>query len=140
MKTFAKILIACTLLLAVTMSFASCGLFGLNLEKLEDKLEDKGYEAEFYTDSELTSFIKSSIFASLVDSDKVESLLVAGSENGKETFVAIELESKEDAEKVYESIESYIDTIKNYSQVELEYGMKGAVVYIGTSGIIDDAI
>ena len=140
MKTFAKILIACTLLLAVTLSVASCGLFGLNLEKLEDKLEDKGYEAELYTDEEVASMVKSSMFASMLEADKVEALLIAGSENGKETFIAIQFEDKDNAEETYETLESALDSIKSLANIELEIGMKGAVIYIGTSGIIDDAI
>lgn len=140
MKTVAKILIVCTLLLGITLSFASCGLFGLNLEKLEDKLEDKGYEAELYTDDEIKSFLKTSPFASSIESDKVNSVLVASNLKELETFIAVEFESKDDAKKAYEDLESALENLEKLSKVDLELGMKGAVVYLGTATIVDDAI
>lgn len=119
MKTVAKILIVCTLLLGITLSFASCGLFGLNLEKLEDKLEDKGYEAELYTDDELKSFLKTSFFASTIESDKVNSILVASDAKELETFIAVEFESKDDAKKAYEDLESALENLEKLSKIDL---------------------
>ena len=44
MKRITKILAVCMLVVMVAMTFASCGIFSLNFEKVEARLEKKGYE------------------------------------------------------------------------------------------------
>lgn len=123
MKKFAKILAVCMLVMIVAMSFASCGLFGLDLDKVEDRLEDKGYNVQSY-------------------SYDGETYLMAYNDDD-EAFMAVEYDDADDADEAYEELKDEWDDMREEAEEEdadPTYGKKGNVVYYGTVKGVKDAL
>ena len=123
MKKFAKILAVCMLVMIVAMSFASCGLFGVDIDKAEDRLEDKGYEVDCYSwgDEKTLWAIK-----------------------GDDCVSITEYEDSDDAEEAYDDI---MDNWDEFSETGAEQGFtditcnkQGNVVYYGTVKGVKDAL
>ena len=124
MKKFAKIFVVCMLLLALTFSFASCGIFGLDLDDIEERLEDKDYDVQSYSYGGYTYLYAES------DDDEI--------------FYAIEYDDEDDAEEDYEDFLDDWDDTKEDAEEEgynkLTYGKKGNVIYYGTVQGVKDAL
>lgn len=115
MKKIAKILAVVMLVAVVAMSFASCGLFGLDLDKVEDRLDKKDYDVESYSFDGVTY-----LFAENDDD---------------EAFSATEYETTDDAKEALEDLKDNWDDMKEFAEEEdlkITYGRKGKVVYYGT--------
>lgn len=123
MKKFAKILAAVMLVAIVAMTFTSCGLFGLDLNKIEDRLDKKDYEVESY------SYDGNTRLSAYDDDDNV--------------FIAVEFDDKDDAKDAYDELkENWDDMVEDAKEEDLEvtYGKNGNVVYYGTVKGVKDAL
>lgn len=158
MKKFTKIIAFCLLIAIVSMTFASCGLFGMNFMLQEKKLESKGYtvirfdykeNGDANIDSEETAgaalVMLGAIFSNVDGKDfptdkSPESVLVAFTDDDSalsgEYFVAMKFE------KFSEAKEFYQDLKENWTGGEggTTYGKKGNVVYVGTVQGVKDAL
>lgn len=123
MKKIAKILAVCMLAVFMVMTFASCGLFGLDLDKVEDRLEDKDYTVSDY------SIGGNSYLNAFDDDDNV--------------FIAVEYEDADEAKDAYDEIKDNWDNISVEAEedgLKATYGKKGNVVYYGTVKGVKDAL
>ena len=123
MKKFAKILAVCMLAVFMVMTFASCGLFGLDLDKVEDRLDKKDYEVGSY------SFDGNTYLNAYDDDDNV--------------FIAVEYDDKDDAKDAYDELKENWDDMAEEAEEEdlkVTYGKKGNVVYYGTVKGVKDAL
>lgn len=123
MKKFAKILAVVMLVAIVAMTFASCGLFGLDLDKVEDRLDKKDYEVRSY------SYDGNTYLNAYDDDDNV--------------FIAVEYDDKDDAKDAYDELKENWDDMAEEAEEEdlkVTYGKKGNVVYYGTVKGVKDAL
>ena len=121
MKKFTKILAVVMLVAMVAMTFASCGIFSLNLDKMGDRLEKKGYEVDFdeYDGDEY-------IYAYKDDDD---------------FFEACTFKNKDDAKEAYDDIKSDWDEVMEYVDGEkYTYGKSGNTVYYGSVKAVKAAL
>ena len=160
MKKLTKILAVCMLLVIVAMSFASCGLIGMDLEKMADRLEDKDYVAVCVDMADVKEIADDlspeETFAVLhicllfgmgfgVDLDETEpvAFLLASTEDEETSFMAIEFGSTKDAKSVYEDVKDNRDAfldLKDEESEDLIYGKIGKIVYVGTEQGLKDAL
>ena len=142
MKKFAKILTVVMLIAIVAMTFASCGLFSLDLGDVEDRLEDEDYTVYHYkkydkADS-YTKYMVEYIFEEL-DID-AEPVAVLGGYKNDDFFYAVELDGFFDAISAYESAKDNWDDFSEDADGELTFGKQGSVLYIGTVDAVKDAL
>jgi hypothetical protein len=153
MKKFAKILAAVMLVAIVAMTFASCGLFGLDLEKVEDRLEDKDYKVYYVDDLENTDDMGFEELGALmsisfmfeefgIDETPVAGLMGSSEDDEENAFFAAEFESASDASDAYDSLKDAWDeyTEDADDDVKVTYGKSGKVVYFGTVQGVKDAL
>ena len=120
MKKFTKILAVVMLVLMVAMTFASCGVLSIDLEKVAKRLEKKDYifELEYYED---------------------EAALYACDEDEEEFIQIIKYETIDDAKEGFDEMKEGFEEAKDYYDTDLTYGRKGKVVYAGTVKAVKDA-
>lgn len=123
MKKIVKILALCMLIIMVAMTFASCGLFSLDFDNVEERLEKKGYvvDTKEYRDDEM---------------------LIAYNDND-EYFRAITFKNKDDAKEAYKELKAgWGDVLDDAADIEkkVTYARKGCTVYYGTVQGVKDAL
>lgn len=119
MKKLIKILTSCMLILIVAVTFASCGLLSLNLDKVENRLEKKDYTVYTHFDED--------------DEVEYKYQLSAVDEDG-DFFNAFEYKTVADAKDALDELEnSSIDD-------RVVLNRKGKVVYYGTAKGVKDAL
>ena len=134
MKRITKILAVCMLVIMVAMTFTSCGLFSLNLEKVAKRLAKEDYIVIMSQNEDLLD----SFAYEVVDIDDPEFLLVAISEDGNEAFVSIEFETFADAKDALDDFEKELED--DIEEENLILGRRGKVVYIGNEDIVKEAL
>ena len=153
MKKFAKILAVCMLAVFMVMTFASCGLFGIDLEKAADRLEDKDYKVYYVDDLENTDDMDFEELGALmalgfmfeefgIDETPVAGLMGSLEDDEENAFFAAEFESASDASDAYDSLKDAWDeyTEDADDDVKVTYGKSGKVVYFGTVKGVKDAL
>lgn len=133
MKRFTKILTLSLLIIMVAMTFASCGMLGVNLEKVTGRLMDKGYTVYISSDEERLEEM-----AEYMDIKEPKVIFSAQNED-EDMFYAIEFKKSADAKNSFEALEEYFeDYADDYD--DLICKRKGKVVYCGTKQGVKDAL
>ena len=115
MKKITKIMAVTLLVAFVALAFSSCGLFGFDMFAAAERLADKGYAFE-------------------IECEGDEMYVEAYDEDEDDYFMAIKFEDKDDAEDFLK------DELEDAEWDDDEsYGIKGEVVYWGTTQGIKDA-
>ena len=126
MKKFTKILAVVMLVLMVAMTFASCGIFSLNTEKMAKRLDRKGYQV------------------SSGEEDGIEFVYARGDADGYDDFFeAATFENKDDAKEAYDDIkDGWADMADEFAEagVKITYGKSGNTVYYGTVKAVKAAL
>ena len=136
MKRFGKILVASILLVSILCSFASCGLFGSKLDKMEKRLDKKDYSITTTKDDDK---IKVAIFWLLgVEVEGATVLLEAY--NGDEEFYAVEFKTTADLNDCYDELLEAAEDWADDSEDDMAYGKSGKIVYVGTLQACKDAV
>ena len=142
MKKFAKILAAVMLVAIVAMTFASCGLFGLNLEKAEDRLEDENYQVYHYKDYDdadyYTQMMVAYMFEELGIDDEPSAVL--GGTKGDEAFYAVKFKKSSEANDAYKNAKKNWDDFSEDAEGDLTYGKQGNVIYFGSVDAVKTAL
>ena len=116
MKKFTKIIAVTMLVAFVALAFSSCGLFGMDMFKVAERLSKKGYAFE-------------------IESENGQMYVEAYDEDEEDYFEAIKFESKSDVE---DFVENELENTEWDS--DETYGVKGKVVYWGTVQGVKDAL
>ena len=123
MKRITKILAVCMLVVMVAMTFASCGIFSLNFEKVEARLEKKGYE----------------VFTR--ERDGRQDLVAWGDD---ENFInASTFATNDEAKEYYSDLKNdWEDLSEEYKEkgLKVTYGKSGKTLYFGTVDAVKTAL
>ena len=129
MKKFSKILAVCLLVVMVAMTFTSCGLFSLNLEKVTGRLMDKGYSIYAMSDEDELKYITEAL-------DIEEPKILYSASKDDERFLAVEFEKASDAKDAFDALEEHVKDMGEDTICKRQ----GKVVYGGTEQALKDAL
>ena len=138
MKKFTKILALCMLVIMVSLTFASCGLFGPKISKLKENLKDDDYYA--YTgDGEDIEYYVASVLGTKLSKTPDRYLRAEHEDNNDEFLYALSYKKTSDAKKTYDDLEDWAEDFGKASDEDITWGRIGKVVYIGTVDAVKTA-
>ena len=157
MKKFAKILVVSMLLLAMTFSLASCNLFGLDIDKVEDRFEDAKYVTATVTNEYYVLLQMSTLFPYVELDSMPEEIFSATQEKAirdnkfsVEMFYAMTFESKTAAKEAFAILEPELEYfVEEYNEnadknkvekKDFTWERNGNVVYFGTVDAVKTAL
>ena len=134
MKRFTKIIAVCLLVIMVIMTFASCGIFSLNLEKVAKRLISKDYSVNI-----LSSGNEFDLTVLILEIEAPEIMLSASKgDDDVHCFVAFKFKNIDDAKSSFDKIENFIiDSSYNDDYI---CKRQGKVIYGGTRQGVKDAL
>ena len=157
MKNFVKILVVSMLILAMTLSFASCNLFGLDLDKVEERLEDEDYVVDTVT-NEYYILVQLNTLFPYVELDSMPEEIFGATKSKEirddkfsvEMFYAMKFESKDAAKEAYAILEPELEYFveeynenadtNNLEKKDFTWKRDGDIVYFGTVDAVKTAL